>query len=76
LEAVSARKDEVQYHKVEFLRADQKEAFFSCACNDIVVLLALQALLQGAGNFCFIFNDENSQGFTPETVSVRRMSDD
>ena len=56
--------------------ADQKEAFFSGACNDNVVFLAFQALLQGAGNFCFIFDNKNSQGFTPAIVSVRGMSDD
>ena len=56
--------------------AGQKEAFFSGACNDNVVFLAFQALLQGAGNFCFIFDNKNSQGFTPAIVSVRGMSDD
>src|SRR5947208_533064 len=61
LQAVAARKHEIQNDKVELLGIYEEKPLLSSGSKDDLVFLALQSFPECTGDFGFVFDDKNSQ---------------
>jgi Domain of Unknown Function (DUF1080) len=69
-EAVALREHEIEDDAIEGLVIHEEEPFFARGGNVNVVVLGLQPLTEGSGDFLFIFDHEHAHG-TPHYIGSR-----